>query len=62
MNTVSAPNTAPKDYKLLKCSAVRIPEKMNGKTEKLILDGLRDDWNPDQFSGRLKYQVISITH
>jgi IS30 family transposase len=45
-----------------KSSASKIPKKMKGALEALIFNGLREDWSPEQISGRLKLQGKFISH
>jgi IS30 family transposase len=42
-------------------SARKIPRKMNGALEALVLRRLTYDWSPEQISGRLKLEGISLS-
>jgi IS30 family transposase len=35
---------------------------MKGEVKTLVLEGLGKDWSPEQISGRLKLQGISVSH
>jgi IS30 family transposase len=43
-------------------SASKIPKKMKGELEALVLSRLSEDWSPEQISGRLKLQGICLSH
>ena len=42
--------------------ASKIPKKMKGELEALILIGLEKGWSPDQIAGRLKSHGISVSY
>jgi IS30 family transposase len=56
------PQEADKISAKRRSSASGIPKKMSGDVKALALRGLEEDWSPEQISGRLKLQGISISH
>lgn len=42
-------------------AASHVPKKMKGELKSLVLRCLEEDWSPDQISGRLKLQGISLS-
>jgi IS30 family transposase len=54
--------TAEKQAVRRRRSASRIPKKMKGALESLVLQCLEQDWSPEQISGRLKLEGICISH
>jgi IS30 family transposase len=53
---------ADENSKKRRTAASKIPKKMKGRLEELVLKRLWYDWSPEQISGRLKLFGIFISH